>query len=283
MRLVSTGEHALLAVSPEDKTFLIAGSQGEEGMQDGKRERARFNLPDGMTVDRAGNIVVVEFGNHAIRMVSSAGQVDTLASNGEAGFEGFADGQGAAARFKGPGGVVLATNGELLVSDYHNHAIRAVTAAGAVRTLAENWGQAGFEDGQGRAARFDCKSGMALDVDGSLLVMDKRNNAARRVTMAGAVSTVAGNGEAGFADGARAAARFNNPTDVVVGGNGIIAVAGRDNNRLRKIEEDQVTTLAGSTEAGRADGVGAGARFNGPCSWALDERGRLLVIEIQMM
>ena len=79
-------------------------------------------------MDKTGSIVVADFWNHAIRTVSFAGQVDTLAGNLEA---RFADGQGAVVRFNEPADVVLGVNGELLVSDFRNHAIRAVTAAGA--------------------------------------------------------------------------------------------------------------------------------------------------------
>jgi len=112
-----------------------------------------------------------------------------------------------------------------------------------------------------------------------VLVADFGNHAVRRVTMAGAVSTVAGNGEAGFADGEGAAARFHHPTNVVVDKEGTIVVADCFNHRLRKIAGGQVTTLAGGSEAGAADGAGTGARFDRPCELALDERGRLLVAE----
>jgi len=97
--------------------------------------------------------------------------------------------------------------------------------------------------------------------------------------MEGAVSAVAGNGEAGYADGEGAAARFNRPMDVVVDKDGTILVADFENERLRKIVGRQVTTLAGGSEAGTADGAGAGARFKKPYALALDERGRLLVAE----
>jgi hypothetical protein len=97
--------------------------------------------------------------------------------------------------------------------------------------------------------------------------------------MAGAVSTVAGNGEAGFADGAGAAARFNRPNYIVVDGEGVIVVADTQNHRLRKIVGGHVTTLAGSSKRGTADGAGAVVRFNKPYRLALDERGRLVVAE----
>jgi len=97
--------------------------------------------------------------------------------------------------------------------------------------------------------------------------------------MAGAVRTVAGNGAAGFADGAGAAARFNSSSAFVVDGEGVIVVADRGNHRLRKILDGQVTTLAGSSEPVKADVAGAVSRLNEPFLLALDERGRLLVIE----
>ena len=102
--------------------------------------------------------------------------------------------------------------------------IRVVTPGGAVRTLAGN-GEAGFADGQGAAARFNFPTALARDKDGSILVADGGNSAVRRVTMEGAVSTVAGNGEAGYADGEGAAARFKCPMDVAVDKQGTILVA----------------------------------------------------------
>ena len=99
---------------------------------------------------------------------------------------------------------------------------------------------------------------MAVDVDRSLLVADVGNYAIRRVTMAGAGSTVAGNGEALLADGECGAARFNQPRDVAVDGKGTIVVANRTNNRIREIEGGQVTTLAGSS-GGEGDKKGGEA------------------------
>jgi hypothetical protein len=132
-----------------------------------------------------------------------------------------------------------------------------------VRTLAGN-GEPGFVDGQGAAVRFNCPAGLAVDVDDSILVTDWGNHAVRRVTMAGAVSTVAGNGQEGYADGEGAAARFNRPTAVVVDKEGTIVVADMDDNRLRRMTGRHVTTLAGGSEAGTADGAGPGAATAAP-------------------
>jgi len=255
------------------KIFVLANRT--VSTQQNKILSARFNFPFGFTVDREGNVVVADFMRHALRKVTKEGVVSTLAGNGEA---GFADGQGADARFKYPHSVVVSADGEFIVSDYDNNCIRVVTPEGAVRTLVGN-GQAGFADGQGAHARFRCPAGLALDAEGNVLVADRVNSAIRLVTMAGAVSTVAGNGEPGLADGAGAAARFNAPSGIVVDGKGTIIVADLHNHRLRKIVGGQVTTLAGSSDPGMSDGAGARARFTCPVMLAIDESGRVLVIE----
>ena len=105
----------------------------------------------------------------------------------------------------------------------------------------------GVADEQGPDAHFNQPGGLALDAEENLLVADVGNNASS------------------FFD--------------IVDGEGVIVVSDRDNHRLRKIVGGQVTTLAGSSEPGTADGAGAVARFNQPYSVALDERGRLLVAE----
>ncbi len=111
------------------------------------------------------------------------------------------------------------------------------------------------------------------------MVSDFGNNAIRRVTMTGEVSTVAGNGEKGFADGVGAVACFKGTNALVVDGEDVIVVADTGNHRLRKIVGGQVTTLADSTEPGTADGADAVTHFNQPYSLSLDERGHLLVAE----
>jgi hypothetical protein len=274
-RLFST-KNTIMQVDTWGRLATIAGNEGGE-LKDGRGISARLNKPAGLTVDRAGNVVVVDEDNNAIRSVTKeSAVVSTLAGNGQA---GFADGHGLNARFNKPHSVVVAANGDLIVSDSINHSIRILTPQGAVRTLCGN-GQSGFADGQGSDARFDEPRGLALDPDGNLLVADYGNDAIRLVTMTGAVSTVAGNGvEKGFADGVGAAARFNGPVDIVVDMAGIMVVADQGNHRLRKIVGGQVTTVKGSSEACTANCTVAGACFNKPTRLALDEQGRVLVTE----
>ena len=148
-RLVSTQQHTLQLITPSGQLAALAGRRGESGKQDGPGAHARFNLPAGITVDAAGQTVVADTNNHALRLVSKAGAVSTLAGGGAA---GFVDGQGAAARFNKPYSVVvLPDSGEFVVSDFSNHALRVVTPGGGVRPLAGS-GQPGFADGPGAAA-----------------------------------------------------------------------------------------------------------------------------------
>ena len=253
------------------------------GLRTGRPPTRASACPSGIAVDPAGQAVVADLNSHALRRVSKAGEVSTLADNCESG-------QGATAHFYLPAGVVLAANGEFIVADSGNHALRVVTPGGAVCTLVGNR-KRGFADGQGAAARFYlttspvraserserarlyvwakygssvccvwARAGLALDADGSVLVADQGNHGVRRVTLAGHVSTVASNGKRGFADGQGAAARFNEPTDVVADGAGTIVVADWLTHRLRKIVGGgRVTKLAGGAGAGAADGTGLGA------------------------
>ena len=275
-RLIATASNAILLLLPTGRLATVAGCAGEDGaLADGTGMKARFDSPAGITVDKTGNIVVSDLHSHALRSVTKEGAVvTTLAGNGE---EDFTDGQGAEARFSEPTSVVLAANGRTLVADTNNDSIRIVTPGGAVKTLAGN-GEDGFVDGQGSTVRFNQPRGLALDLDGNLLVADSWNHAIRKVTMAGVVTTLVG-GQQGFSDGPLASAQFYLPLDIVVDGEGTIIVADSGNHRLRKIVDGQVTTLAGSSDSGTADGPGATARLHEPFSVALDERGRLLVLE----
>ena len=166
----------------------IAGNSEEgEGFEDGLGTGARFSVPNGITVDLCGNIVLGDTWNHALRKVGKAGNaVSTLAGNGE---EGFVDGRGDAARFSCPVGLVMTSTGEYAVADRGNHAIRMATSEGGVRTLAGN-GEAGFVDGVGAAARFIYPCGLGELPNGDLVVADEGNHAIRLVTMEGAVSTM---------------------------------------------------------------------------------------------
>ena len=102
--------------------------------------------------------------------------------------------------FSEPFGVAVAIDGTVYVADAgESNRIRKITPDGNVTTLAG--GSEGFADGPTTTAAFNTPSGLALGPDGSLFVADTGNNQIRKITPEGQVSTVAGSGTAGYADG----------------------------------------------------------------------------------
>src|SRR5262249_23591665 len=140
----------------------------------------------------------------------------------------------------------------------------------------------GYEDGPGWRARFCGPSALALAPDGSLLVADSRNHPIRRVTRTGSGTTVAGGGPAGgpggSGDGPAAESRFRYPCGVAVAKDGSLYVADTGNQRVCRVKDGQVSTLAGSEE-GKADGTGAAARFRNPAALAWGPENALWVVD----
>jgi sugar lactone lactonase YvrE len=152
-----------------------------------------------------------------------------------------------------------------------------------VATLAGKAGEVGAVDGAGAAARFNLPNGLAFDKSGLLYVVDGGNHAIRTITSDGVVTTYAGKpGEAGSANGDRAAARFDEPTGIAFDAAGAMYVADNGNGTIRKISPDgTVSTLAGKAgEVGHTDGVGDAARFTSPWSIAVDAAGTVFVGEL---
>ena len=196
------------------------------------------------------------------------------------GVPGTTDAIGTRARFSEPFGIVAAPDGTIFVADAgHAHLIRRVAPDGRVSTVAG--GARGFRDGVGPNAAFSTPSGLARAPDGTLYVADTGNHAIRRITADGSVSTLAGDGTPGYADGPAHQARFNGPIGIAVAPDGRIIVTDTYNDRIRVIDANGiVTTLAGSGQPGTDDGVSGGASFDTPTGLAIDTRGNLYVADI---
>ena len=187
---------------------------------------------------------------------------------------GYSDGAGG--RFSAPTGVAVDGRGQLYVADRGNQRIRQVDLATTVVSTLAGSGTAGFADGVGNAAAFDDPTGVAYG-NGVVYVADRRNRRIRQVDLAtGAVTTLAGNGVSGSADGVGAAATFSAPTGVAYA-NGVVYVA--DNRRIRQVvvATGAVSTLAGGG-ALFADGVGAAAGFASASGVAVDASGSVVYV-----
>ncbi|MBI2516186.1 MAG: immunoglobulin domain-containing protein [Opitutae bacterium] len=211
------------AITPAGAVTTLAG--GEGGSADGVGPAARFGTPEGLAVDLAGNVYVSDGGNNAIRKITPAGVVTTLAGLRPDQAEGSTDGVGTAARFNWPSGIAVTPDGVCYVADTANYVIRRIARDGTVTTLAGSAGQSGYVDGTGAAARFDSPGDLALDHAGNLYVIDARATI-RKVTPAGVVTTFAGSGKAGIpTNGQGRAAVFWFLTSIAVAPDGSIWVA----------------------------------------------------------
>ncbi|HVG39442.1 MAG TPA: IPT/TIG domain-containing protein, partial [Pyrinomonadaceae bacterium] len=161
-------------------------------------------------------------------------------------------------------------------------------ATANVTTVAGAAGAPGFADGEASQARFRDLSGIAIGADDSIYVADAGNQRIRVLrkqtnssgVTSSVVSTLAGDGTAGFSDGAAAGARFNNPQGVAVDASGVVFVADTDNHRIRRIALDgTVATFAGDGTPGFLNGAGAQARFNAPRGIAVDPFGNIYVAD----
>ena len=179
-----------------------------------------------------------------------------------------------------PFGVVVDRKGNVYVADAgeHNRIVK-IAPDGASSVLAGGAAE-GFADGLGAAAAFHTPSALAIDREGNLLVADTGNNAIRKITPEGMVSTLAGGASAGHADGPGAQALFNGPVGVAVDLAGNVFVADSYNDRIRKIAPGgMVSTVAGGAAPGFADGAGAAALFDTPTGLALDVQGNLYIAD----
>ena len=222
--------HCVRKISPDGTVTTLAGSSGNAGHADGIGAAARFNRPCGLAVDDDCIVYVADTLNYRIRKVTAAGQVTTLAGSGD---QSHADGLGAAAFFAMPRRIAIDRAGTMYISDKNR--IRKISPEGSVTTLAgrEDPGRA---DGLGAAASFNTLVDLTMDAAGNLYVADALNHRIRKVTPEGQVTTIAGSGTPGHADGIGTAASFNRAQGLALDASGNLLVADTLNNCIRRIE-----------------------------------------------
>lgn len=256
------------------RTF--AGRGYGTGFIDGFWNEALFAQPMGLDLGLNGVLYIADASNHAIRLVTQNGRVETYAGVGLSGNE---DGPRLEARFATPADIAVSSNLTVYVADGLNYKIRKISTDGIVTTLAGT-GFQGYRDGPPDQARFALPVSIALGPgEKYLYVADFFGHRIRRVEIStGIVGTIAGSGQAGFADGDLQKARLNRPAGIDVGRDGTIYFSDSGNHAIRRIKDDQVTTMAGNGESGDADGIGKEARFNRPYHLVLSQAETFLYI-----
>ena len=239
--------------------------------------------PCGVAADRAGNLFIADSSNNRIRRVNTSGLLSTIAGTGVAGFAGD-NGPATSARLNTPRGVALNNTGNLFIADFPNNRIRRVDTNGIITTTAGNGGS-GFT-GDGVAATNTTlywPQNMAADSAGNLFIADSENNRVRKVDTNGIITTVAGNGTAGFAgDGGMATnASLNLPRAVAPDGNGNLFIADSNNHRIRKVDAyGVITTVAGNGSSAFSGDFGMATNTGiAPYGVAVDAFGDLLIAD----
>lgn len=281
--------------------------KAEWGHDNGKADVATFFHPHSIATLPDGKLLIADSGNHLLRILS-ADQVSAYSGldigEDEAGLPkgAFNDDVKEKAAFNLPAGITLDNQGNVIVADSGNHAIRKIDKAGNVTTIAGS-GLVGNKDGKGKEATFNSPSDVAADAKGNIFVADTLNHVIRKIASDGTVTTLTAPStrvieyfpgaveDAGdFADGAIFAAKFNEPSGLVIDGKGNLYVSDRGNNRIRYIDfaSGKVTTIAGGgtytaqaayTEGDYIDGAASSARFNAPEGLTLLSDGTLLVAD----
>ena len=269
--IVDTGNLRIRKVSNGVITTVAGnGTQGFSG--DGPATSAQLNLynsgyPNGVAVDSAGNVYVVDSGNKRIRKLSN-GVITTVAGNGMTGFSGD-NGPATSAELNEPQGIAADSAGNLYIADWQNNRIRMVSN-GVITTVAGN-GTRGFSGDGGPAisAQLAYPQSVAVDSAGNLYIADTSNSRIRKVSN-GVIATVVGNGGFGFSgdSGPAVSAQLNGPVCVAVDSAGNLYIADQPNQRIRKVSNGLITTVLGG---------GSSIGDNGPATRAQFELGGVAV------
>jgi len=235
--VADAGNNLVRKITPLAQVSTVAGS-GAKGAVNGAGMTASFNNPAGVVVDAAGDVFVVDSDNNLVRKIAPDGTVSTFAGNGQ--FSSL-DGNGVAAGFYNPHGIAIDASGNLFITDGNNR-IRRISPNADVTTFAGN--TSGNVDGAGPAASFYFSIGITIDALGNVYIADTGNNEIRKATAGAFVTTIAGNGSIGSADGNGRNALFNAPIGIALDPAGNLYVTDAADNKIRKITPaGAVTTL----------------------------------------
>jgi sugar lactone lactonase YvrE len=277
------GPYRVRKVSANGRISTVAGNgvQGYSG-DGGPAVSAQLDYAEGVAVEANGTLYIADRINHVIRKVTPDGTISTAAGNGTGGYSGDG-GPATSALLLYPSGVALDAAGDLYIADSGNAAVRKVLPDGTISTLAGNHPLSFSGDGgPANGAQLNAPFGVAVDAAGNFYVADTADNAIRKVTPNGTISTVAGTGVEGYSgDGGQATnARLNQPWAVALDAEGSIYISDSGNYRVRKVAPGgTISTVAGTGVQGSSGdgGPATNAQLSNPTGLALDAAGNLYI------
>ncbi len=271
-------------VTPNGIISTVAGN-GRAGYSGdgGPATDAELDFPVGVAVDVQGDLFIADSDN-VIREVTPDGIISTVAGDGTAGDSGDG-GPATAAELDGLTGVAVDAQGDLFIADSIDNVIRAVTPNGIITTVAgdRTRGYSG-DGGQATAAELFFPEAVAVDAQGDLFIADS-DNVIREVMPNGIITTVAGDGAAGYSGngGPATAAELDGPTGLAVDAQGDLFIADSNNNVIREVTPNGIiTTVAGNGTFGYAGNgeAATAAEFRSPEGVAVDAQGNLFIADI---
>jgi RHS repeat-associated protein len=240
--------------------------------------------PDGSLYIAVGHRLPNTDQSDRVLRVTPDGLVNTVAGNGLSLHDG--DGGPATQASLHPERLAVGPDGSLYISDSYNNRIRRITPDGFIATVVgTGLAQYSGDGDPATEAALNHPMGIAIGPDGSLYIADSFNQRIRRIGPDGLITTVAGNGLAGYGgDGGPATqATLNNPVGIAIGPDGSLYIADTGNSRIRRIAPDGlITTVAGDGRLGYAasDGVPATeAALNHPMGIAIGPDGSLYIAD----
>ena len=265
----------------------FAGNSSTQGYSGdgGPATAAHLAGPRALAIDGSGNVFIADYWNNCIRKVDASGIITTVVGGDTCGYCG----DGGPATFAGlsqPSGVMLDGSGNIFIASDGYSRIRKVNTSGIISTIAGN-GTGGFsgDGGAATAAVLYSPHGLCIDSIGNLFIADFSNNRIRKINTSGIISTVAGNGTAGYSGdgGVATAANLNGPTRLAIDAGGNLIISDYNNNRIRMVNTlGVITTIAGNGTSGfSGDGAAAtAAMLNGPSGLAINGTGNLIFADI---